>query len=183
MPSSTSPGGDQDYGWTWRSRTHTADSWEGEVCFLESDTPDDRRRIRKALSAELRSIPILFGLPPARVTSRVEKGDDNEEDVIQTAQWRLSASGMLAPGTLVSLMAGISIGGIAHWGGWGNWDALVLGSGSAIVGWYCHPAPFPRRAIPRCQSAPSTCVFSPLNAKRFCKSVRSKRSPGPMKSQ
>lgn len=130
-------GGDQDYGWTWRLRGMTEHSWEGEVCFLESDGNDDRRRIRKALSAELRAIPLLFGLSAATVTSALEKPEIGvegaSEEVLQKASWSASQNRVL-PGTFASLLGGGGIAATAHFGGWQALDAGVLGLGAALVG-------------------------------------------------
>jgi hypothetical protein len=130
-------GGDQDYGWTWRLRGMTENTWEGEVCFLESDTRDDRRRIRKALSAELRSIPLLFGLPPATVASSVEKPEGASpgatEEVVQRASWSVP-QGLLLPGIGGSLLVGVGITTAARYGGWQAIDAWILGLGAALVG-------------------------------------------------
>lgn len=130
-------GGDQDYGWTWRLRGMTEHSWEGEVCFLESDSHDDRRRIRKALSAELRAIPLLFGLPPATVTSTLEKLENStqgpSEEVVQSASWSASQSRVL-PGIGASLLAGTMITAAAHYGGWRLVDSWILGLGATLVG-------------------------------------------------
>lgn len=130
-------GGDQDYGWTWRVRGLTDTTWEGEVCFLESDTRDDRRRIRKALSAELRSIPMLFGLAPAAVTSSVEKPEEGSagasEEVVQRASWSPPQS-LVVPGMGGSVLVGVGIVTAARYGGWQSIDAWILGLGAALVG-------------------------------------------------
>lgn len=131
-------GGDQDYGWTWRSRQQTGSSWEGEVCFLESDSPQDRRRIRKALSAELRAIPLLFGLSPARVTSSFEtnrSGEEVREEVVQTAVWEEPGKRYLTPGVLASLVLGAALyAGASSLDGWTRVDAGLLSCGVALVG-------------------------------------------------
>lgn len=130
-------GGDQDYGWTWRLRGMTETTWAGEVCFLESDSQDDRRRIRKALSAELRAIPLLFGLPAATVTSAFEKPEADSpgasEEVVQTATWATPRSRVF-PGVAFSLLAGATISTAARYGGWQSMDSAILGAGAALVG-------------------------------------------------
>lgn len=130
-------GGDHDYGWTWRLRGMTENTWEGEVCFLESDSSDDRRRIRKALSAELRSIPLLFGLPPATVTSSIEKPEEENpgvtEEVVQRASWS-APQGVLLPGVGGSLLVGVGITATVRYVGWQAIDAWILGLGAALVG-------------------------------------------------
>lgn len=131
-------GGDQDYGWTWRSRDHGPTSWQGEVCFLESDSEDDRRRIRKALSAELRAIPLLFGLAPASVTSAFERRKTPEgttEEVVQTATWDTPGRRFLLPGVLAST----SLAAAFYFGArvitqWSRWDAALLAAGAGLLG-------------------------------------------------
>jgi eukaryotic-like serine/threonine-protein kinase len=129
-------GGDQDYGWTWRLRTVGETNWTGEVCFLESDTVDDRRRIRKALSAELRAIPLLFGLHPAQVTSQVEHltcDDGTTEEIIQTASWSVPRT-TFGPGIGGSLLLGGLAFGAAEYFGFQNVDAALLGISTALLG-------------------------------------------------
>lgn len=130
-------GGDQDYGWTWRLRGMSEDTWEGEVCFLESDTPDDRRRIRKALSAELRAIPLLFGLPTATVTSSFEKPEGGDSggavEVVQTASWSAPKHRVL-PGLGASFFGGAAVAAVSRYGGWQTIDAWILGLGVVLVG-------------------------------------------------
>ncbi len=98
--------GDPIGGWTWRVLQQTSRSWSGEICFLESDEPEDRARIRKALSAELKSIPLLFGLAPATVTSRVEprnnSAGESDDQVVQTATYRSAVSPPLLAGLIAS---------------------------------------------------------------------------------
>lgn len=104
-------GGDQDYGWTWRARPSPSDQWSGEVCFLESDSDDDRILIQKALSAELRAIPVLFGLAPAHVQSRVEQAreDEGRTEVVQTASWSSATKKTLQAGALATLFASLTV--------------------------------------------------------------------------
>ena len=106
------------------------------MCYLESDSADDRRRIRKALSAELRSIPLLFGLSPARVVSEVEllAGDEGTaEEIVQTASWSLPRA-TFGPGMVGSAMlGGLAFGAAEHFG-FQNVDAALLGVCTALLG-------------------------------------------------
>ncbi len=129
-------GGDQDYGWTWRSRQQSNYEWTGEVCFLESDSSDDRRRIRKALSAELRSVPLLFGLAPARVTYHTEEKTDevpHGEEVVQRAVWQSATKKTMQAGTVATVFAGATAAAIVSILGWDGWTRLIVGATSCAV--------------------------------------------------
>ncbi len=130
-------GSEVDPGWTWRQRDQGSTTWSGEICFLESDTPDDRRRIRKALSAELRSIPLLFGLAPAKVNNRREPpregAQDQGEQILQMASWQPATRKTLQAGVVASVLAGITAAAVVSLVGWSGWPRALIGLCGAFV--------------------------------------------------
>lgn len=99
--------GDPDGGWLFRQRQASSTSWSAEICFLEADTSADRERIRKALAAELRAIPILFGLEPAQVTTHWDAVDGEAPELIQTVTWRSANHLTWRVGILAIILAGL----------------------------------------------------------------------------
>lgn len=130
-------GTESDSGWTWRQRDLSPYSWSGEICFLESDTPDDRRRIRKALSAELRAIPLLFGLAPARVVNRREKpredSQDQGEQILQMATWQPATRKTLQAGVVAAAFAGVTAAAVVSLLGWTGWPRVLVGASGAFL--------------------------------------------------
>lgn len=105
---------DFESGWVWRQRRAGPRSWSGEICFLETDTEADRRRIRKALGSELRAIPLLFGLDPAVVTTQVERTPDGREEVVQSATWAPANATTLRTGAVAVLLSAAAGVAAAH---------------------------------------------------------------------
>ncbi len=109
--------GDADGGWLFRQRQISPSSWSAEISFLEADTSADRERIRKALVAELRAIPTLFGLEPATVSTTWDTSDRDAPEMILDVSWR-SANNMtwragglaIALASLVGMMAARVLG-------------------------------------------------------------------------
>lgn len=128
-------GGDQDYGWTWRTRQQSSSSWTGEICFLESDSPQDRTLIRKALSAELRAIPLLFGRAPANVRSDTEAGDAENivGDVVQTATWSSATIRAKQAGALATVIASLATAAMFSVLGATGWSRAVAGFVAALI--------------------------------------------------
>jgi serine/threonine-protein kinase len=103
---------DAEGGWLFRQRQATSTTWSAELCFLEDDSSADRERIRKALAAELRAIPTLFGLEPAHVTTTFDASDSETPEVIQTATWR-SANYLTWRGGALSIVLASGVGVLA----------------------------------------------------------------------
>lgn len=122
-------GNEYDSSWVWRMRSQSSRHWVGEICFLESDTPSDRQRIEKALTAELQSIPLLFGLAPARVTTRVEDGPEGTQEVVQSVTWQPATLATIQAGILAcvfSFVTAIAIVSALGWTGTTRWGAGLI---------------------------------------------------------
>lgn len=119
-------GNEYDSSWVWRMRSQRPRHWVGEICFLESDTPGDRRRIEKALSAELSSIPLLFGLAPAVVQVSYEKTAEDQDEIVQTVTWQSATRATVQAGvgaSVIAFVTAVSIVSTMGWDGWARWAA------------------------------------------------------------
>lgn len=129
--------GDPDGGWIWRQRHIANTSWSAEICFLESDRGADRERIRKALEAELRAIPTLFGLEPARVETTWDSTDPAAPEMVQTVHWRpanylTTRAGLLA--IVLASIVGMTAARVLGLTGWNQaLPAALAGSLCAAV--------------------------------------------------
>ncbi len=145
---------DADGGWIFRQRHLSPSSWSGEVCFLEADTGADRERIRKALSAELRAIPTLFGLDPATVAAKWDTSDREAPEMVLHVKWA-SANHLTwrAGGLAIALasLVGMTAARVLGLSGWNQALPAILAGGLCTAVTYVVARDVQYRASSRAQ--------------------------------